>query len=81
MIAKMRRKSRHNLSLHHARNNYQLEKFNKGYNRLNPQQKKAVNAIEGPVMVIAGTGKTQILSAHIGKILWGVVYNYCKISD
>ncbi|KAA9039510.1 ATP-dependent helicase [Ginsengibacter hankyongi] len=53
------------------RNNYQLEKFNKEYNRLNPQQKKAVDTIEGPVMVIAGpgTGKTQILSARIGKIL------------
>jgi DNA helicase-2/ATP-dependent DNA helicase PcrA len=51
--------------------NYQLEKFNKEYSRLNPQQKKAVDTIEGPVMVIAGpgTGKTQILSARIGKIL------------
>ncbi|MEO8414598.1 MAG: ATP-dependent DNA helicase [Ginsengibacter sp.] len=51
--------------------NYQLEKFNKEYNRLNPEQKKAVDTIEGPVMVIAGpgTGKTQILSARIGKIL------------
>jgi DNA helicase-2/ATP-dependent DNA helicase PcrA len=51
--------------------NYQLEKFNKEYNRLNEQQKKAVDTIEGPVMVIAGpgTGKTQILSARIGKIL------------
>ncbi|MDQ6843519.1 MAG: ATP-dependent helicase [Bacteroidota bacterium] len=53
------------------RNNYQLEKFNKEYSRLNEQQKKAVDTIEGPVMVIAGpgTGKTQILSARIGKIL------------
>jgi DNA helicase-2/ATP-dependent DNA helicase PcrA len=53
------------------RNNYQLEKFNTAYNQLNPQQKKAVDTIEGPVMVIAGpgTGKTQILSARIGKIL------------
>ena len=51
--------------------NYQLEKFNKEYSRLNPQQKKAVDTIDGPVMVIAGpgTGKTQILSARIGKIL------------
>ncbi|MEO8712851.1 MAG: UvrD-helicase domain-containing protein, partial [Parafilimonas sp.] len=50
---------------------YQLEKFNTEYNRLNEQQKKAVDTIEGPVMVIAGpgTGKTQILSARIGKIL------------
>src|SRR5215471_21413234 len=51
--------------------NYQLEKFNQEYNRLNENQKKAVDNIEGPVMVIAGpgTGKTQILSARIGKIL------------
>ena len=51
--------------------NYQLEKFNTEYNRLNEQQKRAVDTIEGPVMVIAGpgTGKTQILSARIGKIL------------
>ncbi len=35
------------------------------------QQRKAVDTIEGPVMVIAGpgTGKTQILAARIGKIL------------
>ena len=53
------------------RNNYQLEKFNTAYQQLNQQQKKAVDTIDGPVMVIAGpgTGKTQILSARIGKIL------------
>ena len=47
------------------------DKFKEVYNRLNPQQKLAVDTIEGPVMVIAGpgTGKTQILSARIGKIL------------
>ena len=47
------------------------EKYNEIYNRLNTQQKKAVDNIDGPVMVIAGpgTGKTQILSARIGKIL------------
>jgi DNA helicase-2/ATP-dependent DNA helicase PcrA len=45
--------------------------FNKIYTALNTQQKVAVDTIEGPVMVIAGpgTGKTQILSARIGKIL------------
>src|ERR1700739_1601977 len=49
----------------------QLQKFNKEYSRLNEQQKRAVETIEGPVMVIAGpgTGKTQILSARIGRIL------------
>src|SRR5690242_3357458 len=53
------------------RNNYQLEKFKKEYAQLNEQQRKAVDTIEGPVMVIAGpgTGKTQILASRIGKIL------------
>ena len=39
--------------------------------KLNPAQKKAVNTIEGPVMVIAGpgTGKTQIIAERIAKIL------------
>src|SRR5678810_1335992 len=52
-------------------NRQQLEKFQEEYNRLNEHQKLAVDTIEGPVMVIAGpgTGKTQILSARIGKIL------------
>lgn len=47
------------------------EKYTEIYNGLNLQQKQAVDNIEGPVMVIAGpgTGKTQILSARIGKIL------------
>jgi DNA helicase-2/ATP-dependent DNA helicase PcrA len=47
------------------------KKFLQDYERLNEQQRKAVDQIEGPVMVIAGpgTGKTQILAARIGKIL------------
>ncbi|HMK03054.1 MAG TPA: ATP-dependent DNA helicase [Ferruginibacter sp.] len=47
------------------------QKFDEEYQRLNEQQRKAVDAIEGPVMVIAGpgTGKTQILASRIGKIL------------
>ncbi|PWU02501.1 MAG: DNA helicase UvrD [Bacteroidetes bacterium] len=47
------------------------QNFQKEYDRLNERQKKAVDKIEGPVMVIAGpgTGKTQILAARIGKIL------------
>ncbi len=47
------------------------KKFSEEYNKLNDQQRKAVDTIEGPVMVIAGpgTGKTQILAARIGKIL------------
>ncbi len=49
----------------------QLAKYNTVYNELNSQQQKAVDAINGVIMVIAGpgTGKTQILSARIGKIL------------
>jgi len=47
------------------------EQFDKVYANLNEQQRKAVDTFDGPVMVIAGpgTGKTQILSARIGKIL------------
>ncbi len=39
--------------------------------QLNPAQQRAVNTIEGPVLVVAGpgTGKTQIIAARIGKIL------------
>ncbi len=47
------------------------QKFKEEYSKLNEQQRKAVDTIEGPVMVIAGpgTGKTQILASRIGKIL------------
>src|SRR5690242_19433022 len=47
------------------------QKFLEEYNKLNEQQKLAVNTIEGTVMVIAepGTDKTQILASRIGKIL------------
>lgn len=45
--------------------------FEKELAKLNTEQKKAVEKIEGPVMVIAGpgTGKTQIIAARIGNIL------------
>ncbi len=45
--------------------------FRKLYSQLNVQQKKAVDTIEGPVMVIAGpgTGKTSILTLRIANIL------------
>jgi DNA helicase-2/ATP-dependent DNA helicase PcrA len=45
--------------------------FDAAYARLNAAQREAVDAIEGPVMVIAGpgTGKTQLLSVRIAHIL------------
>jgi DNA helicase-2/ATP-dependent DNA helicase PcrA len=45
--------------------------FQTEYDRLNPEQKTAVDTIEGPVMVIAGagTGKTQTIALRIGNIL------------
>jgi DNA helicase-2/ATP-dependent DNA helicase PcrA len=45
--------------------------FLEAYEKLNDAQKEAVDAIDGPVMVIAGpgTGKTQILTLRIGNIL------------
>ncbi|MEK7582863.1 MAG: ATP-dependent helicase, partial [Patescibacteria group bacterium] len=47
------------------------DQFQKYYQELNKEQKSAVDAIEGPVMVIAGpgTGKTQILTLRIANIL------------
>jgi DNA helicase II / ATP-dependent DNA helicase PcrA len=47
------------------------KKFREEYEKLNEKQRQAVDAIEGPIMVIAGpgTGKTQILASRIGKIL------------
>lgn len=45
--------------------------FEKQYKNLNPEQKKAVDTIEGPVLVVAGpgSGKTQILSLRVANIL------------
>ncbi len=45
--------------------------FDKEYSRLNPEQKRAVTVIDGPVLVIAGpgTGKTQLLSMRVANIL------------
>lgn len=45
--------------------------FEKAYKRLNSTQKKAVDQIDGPILVIAGpgTGKTQLLSARVANIL------------
>ena len=45
--------------------------FSDAYDRLNPDQKRAVDMIEGPVMCIAGpgTGKTQVLAVRVANIL------------
>ena len=45
--------------------------FDAEYARLNEAQKKAVDTIDGPVMVVAGpgTGKTQVLALRTAKIL------------
>ncbi|MDD3006960.1 MAG: ATP-dependent DNA helicase [Candidatus Pacebacteria bacterium] len=48
-----------------------MSNFEKRYANLNEQQKEAVDAIEGPVMVIAGpgSGKTELLGLRIANIL------------
>ena len=48
-----------------------MEEFEKVYSALNKAQKQAVDAIDGPVLVVAGpgTGKTQLLSARVAQIL------------
>ncbi len=48
-----------------------MEAFGEIYERLNTAQKRAVDTIYGPVLVIAGpgTGKTQLLSARVANIL------------
>ncbi|MBI4033473.1 ATP-dependent helicase [Candidatus Saccharibacteria bacterium] len=45
--------------------------YRRAFASLNKEQKKAVEAIEGPVLVIAGpgTGKTQLLSTRVANIL------------
>ncbi len=45
--------------------------FDSEYAKLSEQQRKAVDTIEGPVMVVAGpgTGKTQVLSMRVANIL------------
>jgi DNA helicase-2/ATP-dependent DNA helicase PcrA len=48
-----------------------MQDFEGVYSKLNAAQKQAVDAIDGPVLVVAGpgTGKTQLLSARVAQIL------------
>jgi DNA helicase-2/ATP-dependent DNA helicase PcrA len=48
-----------------------MQQFDEAYRRLNTAQKRAVDAVYGPVLVVAGpgTGKTQLLSARVAQIL------------
>lgn len=48
-----------------------MNAFEEAYKGLNDAQRQAVDALEGPVLVIAGpgTGKTQLLSARVANIL------------
>src|SRR3989344_2484955 len=47
------------------------QSFADQYKKLNPEQKEAVDTVEGPVMVVAGpgTGKTQVLTLRVANIL------------
>ena len=48
-----------------------MQEFKKRLNALNANQRKAVDTLDGPVMVVAGpgTGKTELLSVRVANIL------------
>ncbi|MEI6528410.1 MAG: ATP-dependent DNA helicase [bacterium] len=48
-----------------------MSSFKDRYSQLNKKQRQAVDTIEGPLLVVAGpgSGKTEILSLRVGKIL------------
>lgn len=62
---------RYGLPLIDSYNSYMETEFKAAYSRLNQAQRAAVDAIEGPVLVVAGpgTGKTQLLSLRVANIL------------
>ncbi|MDR0955672.1 MAG: UvrD-helicase domain-containing protein, partial [Candidatus Nomurabacteria bacterium] len=47
------------------------QNFQREYAKLNDAQRAAVDAVDGPVLVVAGpgTGKTQLLSVRVAQIL------------
>ncbi len=49
----------------------EVSEYKKAYNKLNREQKQAVDKLDGPLLVLAGpgTGKTQLLTTRIGRIL------------
>ena len=49
----------------------QVNNFEERYQALNPEQRKAVDTIDGPVLVVAGpgTGKTELLGFRVANIL------------
>ena len=48
-----------------------MSDFQEAFAQLNPAQQQAVTTIDGPVLVIAGpgTGKTQLLSTRVARLL------------
>jgi DNA helicase-2/ATP-dependent DNA helicase PcrA len=48
-----------------------MQNYKNRYTKLNEKQKEAVDTIDGAVLVVAGpgTGKTELLSLRVGKIL------------
>ncbi len=50
---------------------YLMSSFDQAMKNLNPGQRKAVDTLQGPVLVVAGpgTGKTQVLAVRIANIL------------
>src|SRR5579863_9759055 len=48
-----------------------MSEFEASYKQLNAAQRQAVDAIDGPVLVVAGpgTGKTQLLGMRVANIL------------